>query len=144
LFTSFETAALDSWVHLSPLKRVESVVIVEITDEDYSSYFKARSPLDPVSVSAILEAVASGNPEVIVVDLEIDPESVTKHVHLLDGAAPSVVWARTANVIGGRLVLPLDEPGAFESVSSGIALFPEGPDGVVRSYERTFRRGRSV
>lgn len=144
-----ETAALDRLLILKERVPARDVVIVEIDDADYEQLFHETSPLDPDTVTDILDAVAKSQPRMIAVDLDTSAR-VFKGMSLSRGGPP-VVWARGARPFeekgGGRSragvevftperILGRDE--APEGLTYGIALMPEDADSLMRHFERTF------
>lgn len=70
LLRKFETTALDVMTRLRHRRTHTDVAVVRITDEVYESSFGGKSPLDPVKLQAIIEAIASGRPKLIAVALD--------------------------------------------------------------------------
>jgi len=137
----FETAGLDVFNILKTPTDPTHVVIVGIDDEDYTSLFKATSPLKSADLQQLLDAIAKGSPKVIGVDIDTSSESFQTIKTELDW--PAIVWGRDAvwneetqtfrvlPVLGG-----LDPARNLDSV--GIAQLPLDTDGVVRRYQRRF------
>ncbi|HEV8713783.1 MAG TPA: CHASE2 domain-containing protein [Candidatus Binatia bacterium] len=135
----FETAALDTWLHLKAPLEARHVIIVGITEDDYRDLFRGRSPLDGEELQKILKGIAAGRPEVIGVDL--DTSEVKLKIE--ETERPPIVWAREALLTEGKLE-PLPVLGGKDSVPpSGIALLPQDSDGIIRRYQRVFHSGHS-
>src|SRR5215212_633643 len=73
VFRYLETPILDAQMHLRAAPEDSDVVIVRITDEDYREKFKSKSPLDPVELQNIINAIARGKPKVIGVAIDTAP-----------------------------------------------------------------------
>src|SRR5436305_12635912 len=88
-----EAPLLDVYAKLRPPPSFSAVALVRITDSDYRSLFKEKSPLDPSKLQEVISAIARGGARVIGVDIdtsatqfrEIKPESWW----------PPVIWARS-------------------------------------------------
>lgn len=66
-----------------------SVVMVQITEEDYENHFGATSPLNPAKVAEIIDAIADGKPRLIGVDLDTSHHD---YAELERHHWPSIVW----------------------------------------------------
>lgn len=149
----FESYALDSLLLFRAQQPPSNVVLVTIDDEDYRTIFDARSPVDPGKLQQVLEAIAAGKPSVIGVDLE------TSAPQFAGPAWPAAVWARDGYplehagggghgegaqpvvrlpILGGRFVERLEGKELVTEPLSGMVLFPQDHDGVVRRYQRYF------
>jgi CHASE2 domain-containing sensor protein len=138
---SCETAGLDLALQLRPLASSTHVVLVSITDADYSTLFDASSPLNRDVLASLLTAVARGRPALIAVDLETEPLSMEVRVHGRGGIEwPPVFWALTGRVHEG-VFHPSSDPTALET-HFAAAVIPQDRDGVVRRYRRAFRLER--
>lgn len=139
VFRKLETSALDTQTRLLGTSDTESdITIVQIDDHDYRYLFQNKSPLDPVALKKVIDAIARGNPGVIGVDL--DTTSTQFRDFQLEGKWPRIVWARTAaysqvthnfhlfDPLGGREPVPL----------SGMALLKKDEDGALRRYSRAY------
>jgi len=153
---AFESFALDSLVVLRGQKPPSNVFIVTIDDEDYQQVFKGKSPLNTETLHRVLLAIAAGKPRVIGVDLESSDPSFAA----LEW--PPAVWARDGfpeNSEGGHghgspeiVRLPIlggnfsETDHAHRIVTkppSGLVLYPQDHDGVVRRYQRYFHSDRA-
>ena len=65
-----EPAVMDAQMRLTKAPEDSSVSIVSIDDDDYRNLFKAQSPLRPEALAALIDAIAAGDPAVIVVDID--------------------------------------------------------------------------
>ncbi len=143
--SGFETAALDSVLIAVRSDIPGDVVIVGIDEEDYSDpgLFGGRSPLDPLVLREVIDAVAAGRPAVIGVDLDTSSDSFRNFE--LPPEWPPIVWACDA------ISVVEDHEEAFEVMKPlggleipppstlGIALLPPSFDSVLREYRRFFR-----
>ena len=134
---TFETAALDTALRLKAPLQPSFVQVVGITESDYREIFAGRSPLAQNKVLELIDAIAKGGPERIVVD--IDTSEWVEPVNLKDvvGDVP-VVWARELEEVAQALHPRPVFPGASPPVSFGAATFPIDWDGVIRRYRRVF------
>jgi CHASE2 domain-containing sensor protein len=135
----FETAGLDTLNILQAPKDPSHVVIVGITEQDYTSRFHQTSPLDPKSVESIIAAIANARPSVIGIDLDTSSDAFKE----LKTSAnwPSVVWARdgiwneNTKTFRRERVLGGADP-AREKDDAGLAAMPLDSDGIVRRFAR--------
>ncbi len=140
---ALETAVLDTWVRawLSLKSPHDSRDIVLVTiDDDYRELFRDRRPLDPGMVQAIIEAIAMRQPKVIGVELDTSDPPFSA-LHPLP-EPPSIVCAQDAVRRGDSdsVYEPLGVLGGKEPAfgGTGIALFGQDRDGIIRSYRRKF------
>lgn len=125
LLHSFETASLDTLLHLRRSLPADHVAIVEITDDDYASLFGSTSPLAPSVLRRALDAIALGRPALIGVDLETEPSAIMAHPPSSDEAPwPTVVWVGDSGD---------DDSVDYATASADV---PRDHDGVVRRYLR--------
>ena len=144
----FNTAALDSILLVGKSARVDSIVIVEITEEDYRNpaLFDGKSPLDRRKLHAVIDAIRQGGPHLIVVDVDTseawDNDAWVRGPddRPIDKCSPPIVWAQEP-LIQSRTE-PV-KPVPFEDArhteppcGSGLAIVPTDPDEVVRRYLR--------
>jgi CHASE2 domain-containing sensor protein len=138
----FESATLDALILLKPVDKSNHIVLVVITDNDYLNLFNERSPLDLQRLESLLAAVAAGQPSVIGVDLDTSARGF-RNWRARSWGVP-VVWARDALVsFQGQsehaVLRPLPVLGADAGpLLTGLALFPQDADGIVRRYVRCF------
>lgn len=149
----FEATSLDTFVRLNPVS-AEHVYIVGISNSDYQNMFAGKSPLDPAKLVDLIKAAESGEPEVIVVDLNTsDPAFGTVR---LGQSRTKVIWACGATPVYSDDPFEPDRSGGQELAGKplfrtgrilgsdrnptdalwGIAIFPQDPDGLVRRYCR--------
>lgn len=151
---SFETAALDRFFILREPVPVKDVALVEIDDDDYQQLFHETSPLDPETLSDIIEAVAKNQPRLIAVDIDTSA-SVFKDMKTSPDWPP-VIWARGARQGGaegggGPGMSLLADEGVFvperilgraepspPSLLTGIALMPLDSDSQIRHLQREY------
>ena len=111
-----EPAVMDAQMRLTKAPEDSSVSIVSIDDDDYRNLFKAQSPLRPEALAALIDAIAAGDPAVIVVDidtsdsqfkdiqLERRPDSTPERSHGMCGSAKFGIFQtvrprRTVNLL---------------------------------------------
>ena len=142
---SWEMAGLDSFVRFSSPRYSDDIVVVEITDDDYARQFQSRSPLNAERLGALLTAIHSAHPALMVLDIDTSDPSFRKLSELGVTAWSEVVWARVpkrlprgeqpANNYQAEL-----EPVAGGLVTGashvGVPVFPVDSDGVVRRYRQ--------
>ncbi|MBK9205353.1 MAG: CHASE2 domain-containing protein [Candidatus Obscuribacter sp.] len=104
LFKPFENTAFDSFLRLHPLEP-KHTLLVDIDNADYKSRFGARSPLSPTDLSKLLADIASGQPRMIVVDIDTSDQGF-KDMDLSALKDIQVVWAENAT--------QEDQPGSVE------------------------------
>lgn len=149
LMRVFEDAALDNWIKLKPLP-VEDVVIVPIREADYQKLFGGQSPLDPSKLSELIAAILTGEPAVVVIDINTSDNRFADIKLPAHGA--KVIWSREARELPGKQPgsAPGHEPvfagdkvlGREATASgplSGIALTLKDRDDIVRYYYRHLR-----
>ena len=136
----FEVAGLDTLARLGRADTPADVVLVGISDEDYTTLFAATSPLKCDQLQRILNAVAADGPTVIGVDL--DTSSAGFDCLTIEPKWPPMVWATEAawNQKQGQFenVAPLHLREIRPGDVTALAQFPEDGDGVIRRYRRTF------
>jgi CHASE2 domain-containing sensor protein len=165
-FKGFETYALDSLLRIKSSQGTSNVVIVTIDDQDYRDLFGGTSPLDPAPLHSLLSAIETGQPRVIGVDID------TSEPRFAADEWPPAVWARDARPVcaesggaadddatcdaeeivrqsacGGKLVETLSEGHGARRIETtpptGVVVFPQDFDGVVRRYRRQFRSAQA-
>jgi CHASE2 domain-containing sensor protein len=149
---SFETATLDRFFILREPAPAQKVALVEIDDDDYQQLFHETSPLDPETLSDVIEAIARNQPKLIAID--IDTSATVFKEMKIPPALPPLVWARgarqsfkdagasdTSRMLDGEDVFvpekvlgKLDPPGT----STGIALMPLDSDSQIRHFRREY------
>ena len=153
----FETAAIDGMLMVKRSPAASQIVIVTIDNEDYRTLFGGKSPIDPDALEELLSAIAKGKPAVIGVDLD------TTAPQFAAPKWPPAVWARDADltteddaeaaspglhavieylvrlpVLGGAMQEKLDDGQITTVPKSGLVVFPQDFDGVVRRYRREY------
>jgi CHASE2 domain-containing sensor protein len=156
----FETAALDSMLRLHSVAPKSNVLLVTIDDQDYRELFGGVSPLQSERLLEVLQAVQAGKPRVIGVDVE------TSAPAFAGKPWPQAVWARDAEVLcdeqghesngeceadnlqrfsllGGDVQERLQGKHIQTVPASGLVIFPQDYDGVVRRYKRFFHSSQA-
>jgi CHASE2 domain-containing sensor protein len=143
-----ETAALDLQAKLAlpggdPARHGgdegPGIVAVLIKDQDHEALFGGKSPLDPMALQRLVQALAAAGPRVIAVNLDTSAPGFRA---LEPPAGVPVIWAREATFLhrrdrfkakaslGGR-----SWPGA----RSGLAVIELDADRRVRRYQHAYR-----
>ena len=130
-------SSLDAAIAIQKPVQNGLVRLVTIDDEDYSTLFHSRSPLDSSALASVLSAVAKGHPRAIVVDID------TSDATFLTMPIPSIpiVW----NVSGDQLAdgkFNLDAPLGGRQLPPGsvaaLAIAPQDERGIVRGYQHMY------
>jgi CHASE2 domain-containing sensor protein len=126
---------------LEEKKGTSDVALVVIDDPDYKKLFQSKSPLDTNALLSVINAIATGRPRLIGVDID------TSDAQFKDIAIPTwwppIIWhrgvkdnltediqldqLRPANILGSRD--PLNS-------NSGLVLLIDTEDNVTRRYQR--------
>ena len=146
-----EPAVMDAQMRLTKAPDDSPVSIVSIDDDDYRNLFKAQSPLRPEALAALIDAIAAGDPAVIVVDIDTS-DSQFKDIQLerrpdsTPEKKPRYVWQREVRNLPDSAAAsdgePLDVLGGKTDLdtarnSLGLAVLIEDPeDSVTRRYRR--------
>lgn len=150
---SFETATLDRFLVLRERVPALDVVLVEIDDDDYRQLFHETSPLEPQTLTDLIDAVARNQPKLIAVDIDTSAKVFTNVK--LSQSWPPIVWARGAhqgtlesNQQDTNLRVRNNDALILERVlgrtdrqidlSSGIALMPLDSDIRIRHFRREY------
>jgi CHASE2 domain-containing sensor protein len=150
---SLETAALDRFFVLKAQVPASDVVLVQIDDQDYQQLFHETSPLDPLTLADIVDAIAKNQPRLIAVDIDTSA-NIFKDMKISSSSFP-IVWARGAHqeecTVGCNnlsLVPPAQQKFVLEGVlgrkdppaglPTGIALMPLDSDSQIRHLQREF------
>ena len=136
---SFEHAGLDAFNVLASPQEPSHLVLVGITDDDYREYFADTSPLDPDVLATVIDAIATGQPRVIGIDIDTSSK-VFQRLRVLD-RWPRLVWGREGAVEGEQMVpdAVLGGGAVRPTDGVGIAAVPQDSDGVVRRSVRMFQ-----
>lgn len=94
LLKIFETPALDAFVRLNPIE-LQYTTLVDINDQDLQSMFAKKRQLNPEKLKQIIEAIASGGPSVIVVDIDTS-DPIYRPLRTFKFPA-KIIWARSAD-----------------------------------------------
>jgi len=138
----FQTFVSDTTMRIDHPAAHSDVALVEITDYDYQSLFRRESPLDPLQLHRLIDAIARSHPQLIAVDIDTSPEKY-RTINLESGWPP-IVWERDVERIPENedeklkltdRVLGRTDERLFES--SGVPVFFDDPeDGMTRRYTR--------
>ena len=142
-FDSLQFFAVDAFGAASaPESR--DVTIVAISDEDYKSTFKGRSPLDTSELERLIDAVIAKSPAVIGVDISTADAADAALVQYFAHSPTAIVWVRDAFPAYGTgsrtgtwqldTVLGAADPPTGAAV--GLSVFPLDADHLVRGYYR--------
>ena len=137
----FENAGVDAFNILKAPKEPSHVILVGISDDDHRDYFAETSPLDAEKLRTIIDAVASGRPRLIAVD--IDTSSRSFRELRVSESWPPIVWGQDAVPTDEQLkAIPvLGGQATRNGDAVGIAALPMDSDGVVRRHLREFSLG---
>lgn len=117
----------------------KQVVIVGITEDDYKNLFNSTSPLSPVKVTEIVDAISKGEPKVLGVNL-LTSNEIHKQYVPKESAFP-IVWAEETIKSEENGIDDYKNPFADQPLLKGnYAALPEVPiesDGIHRLYQRT-------
>jgi CHASE2 domain-containing protein len=133
-------ASMDVFATVQPTQVAERSRIVSIGEQEYETYFDARSPLEPQKLAWAIGKILELQPAVLAVDIDTSPSQYL-HMAVPETKAP-IVWARDARAVGGEL-----RPKAVlgnrdvDPLHWGLAVLPYSLDWTVRTYPRMFRVG---
>lgn len=99
LLEEYDGVARDFAARMSTVPASDSIMLVLITDDDYRSLFRSRSPLDVDTLRRLLSSVAALQPRVIGVDLDTSDSSFLSLRQFSDSlhrAGVPVIWAQDA------------------------------------------------
>jgi CHASE2 domain-containing sensor protein len=134
LLQPLELSVLDTLLRIRATRPdSKQLVIVSITNSDYEKLFKSTSPLDPSRLQGIIQAVASGKPRVIGVDIDTS-DSRFKGVQI-DAQWPPIVWASVPEESDRDRFTLQPVLGGAPAVLTGVALLPTQQN-EVRDYLR--------
>lgn len=144
-FKSFETGLLDNWLRFKLNWTSETsgqssdIIIIAITDEDYTNkeLFEGKSPLKQEKVQELIEAIITGKPKAIGVDIDTSSWQQSQMIQLPE--SPPIVWQRDAEQ-DEDVYIPLEVLGGIKPEPShwGIAWMPVDPDKIIRRYRRLY------
>jgi CHASE2 domain-containing sensor protein len=131
---------LDAWLRLRRMSsHSDRVAIVTINDSEFQTLFGGKSPLDPVVLRELIEAIAASGASVIGVDIRTaHPQFRSLFVNAGDSV---IVWGRLARADRGsaaRLYQLEDFVGGRNDGLSGIAGALTDSDGTIRTYLREY------
>ena len=155
VLNGFQTVALDTWLVALLGGTDTDVIIVEIDDEDYEQLFNGRSPLAPDLLRSVVDDIVAARPKLIGVDIDTsnpalenlarDSEALTKAISARD--CRTIVSADGQRklirepILGGNFKeLPPVEEVITTDPRSGVTLFPQDSDGLVRHYYQVLKR----
>ena len=139
LISEWQTTSLNLQMRLDMPSEESSVVIVDITQEDFDEIFKGQTrPLNPDALHRVVSAVVKGNPCVVGVDIDTSFPQF-KNFSLTD-AMSNVVWSRETAQLPkdvNESVVPLDVLGgqnAAYNERSGIPFLIDDSKRIPRYY----------
>jgi CHASE2 domain-containing sensor protein len=137
-FIRLETTALDLQMQLREPPPESDVAVVRITNEDYRNLFGGKSPLNPVQLQNIINAIALGKPKAIGVDI-ITSASEFRGINIPSDVP--IIWARTAVYSNKEKSFYLNDVlGEREPAPPfGLTTLKEDSDGILRRYQRVFK-----
>lgn len=126
--SAFETMALDIFIRAYPIE-MQNTRIVEIGDEDFDTIFKGQTPLNAKRLKQLIETVLSGEPKVLVVDLDTArPEYQLLKDIKREGTV--IIWARKATVLhDAHEIASAETP--YSQHASGKFDMPEHAEGAL-------------
>ena len=149
VLNGFQTVALDTWLVALSGGTDTDVIIVGIDDEDYEQLFNGRSPLAPDLLRSVLDDIVAAGPKLIGVDIDTSNPAF-ENLARDSEALPKAIWARDCRtivsadgqrklirepILGGTFKeLPPVEEVITTDPGSGVTLFPQDSDGLVRRY----------
>lgn len=143
LLDSLHFFAVDLFVASAAPPSSHTVVIVNISDDDYREMFGARSPLDPKTLEQVIRSVVKAKPAVIAVDVSTGDPGDASLLSDLRGADVPIVWARDAFAPDPEAHRPrweldrvLGTAAPPADIRVGLSLFPRDADRFVRGYYR--------
>ena len=150
-FEYVKGALVDAFTRSDKIEMPNNLLIVEISGDDYTDFFRATSPLNPNVVLQLIGALHPLKPSVVALDLDtsdaqwacVDPLEVqnllpeSKFVWAQvpleshGGERPAEEAARITlgPVLGGKIT---------DEKQMGLARFPQGEDGYVRQFRSTY------
>jgi CHASE2 domain-containing sensor protein len=139
----FAATGLDAFNILQKVRDPADVVLIAITDEDYTSkeLFNATSPLACEVVKKVILAIAAGGPRVIGVDLDTSSHGFDC-LKLDPSVPPLVVWVQDAEWDAvNRRFTPIPVLSGLPDAKrpqdrTGLGELPQEADGVIRRYHR--------
>lgn len=146
LYTKFEMSFLDTQMRIDNPPDESQVVIVEITADDFKTFFDAKTqPLNPPKLQELITAVSAGKPCVIGVDIGTSfPEFSEKESFQIQNEWSPTVWVQDVedalpetnknpilkDVLGGQ---------DYAAVNSGLPLLINDSQDVTRKYKRMIK-----
>lgn len=138
---------LDSLIRSSRSVPEPRVVLVDITEGDYSSIFHRKRPLDPATILEMIRAAVDGGARLVAIDISTEDWPADTSLNLQQNAA--VVWAEDfytqPNRRGVQFILPplLGKPLPSVRECYGVPALGEEA-GVVRWFYSGITIGNSV
>ena len=148
LFTEVETTVLDTQTRMDMPAEASNVVIVDITNSDFSEIFKGKTrPLNLDALHEVIDAIAQGQPCVIGVDIDTQFEQF-KDFKVSDNWS-NVVWSRSAEISdeAEQEIVPLKVLGREDPTlndKSGLPILEDDEKGVTRFYSRLIKTTRAI
>jgi hypothetical protein len=97
VFAGAEGQVADAYLRFVGSSNTVPVVVVDITDADYTNFFAARSPLSPDALTSLVDVLRDSTAVVVGVDIRTDPtnaaESASYRNYRPPSSGPPVVWA---------------------------------------------------
>lgn len=142
IIQKFQTSFLDAQMRFDNPEGDSDVVIAEITQNDFDTFFKGETrPLNPPKLHELISAVSSGKPCVIGVDIDTHYRQFgADNFPYSDDWSP-IIWAREPEEIPPNVntkPVPMDVLGGQSKYNenSGLPLLIDDSSGVTRSYNR--------
>lgn len=133
-----ERLALD-WEMRANANTSSDIAIVTISDAEYNGLFHGHSPLDPITLRKLIDAIARSGPRAIAVD--VDTSHPDFRALKPDPRWPPIIWERDVlNAFGEGDLEPSDILGGQDPAlnsRAGIPVLLDDPeDKVTRLYAR--------
>ncbi|HSK72894.1 MAG TPA: CHASE2 domain-containing protein [Pyrinomonadaceae bacterium] len=150
-FYKIQTSYLDALMRLDTPAKDSSIVIVDITQEDFETVFEHKSrPLNPNKLHDLITAVSKGKPCIIGVDVDTS-FSQFKDLRVKSDWSP-VIWTRGEKDFSPDVTVkpkPVDVLGGQKqyNADSGLPNLFEDAGGVTRFYTRaieTEQNGKTI
>lgn len=137
-----ETLTLDTEARLNSPVADSEVAIVNIVDGDYEKMFDSKSPLNSAGLRDLIDAIATGQPRVIGVDIDTSDKQFRDGFQI-PPSWPPIVWERIVKELpesADEKPEPISVMGGRDAAldrDSGLALLvQDADDKVTRRYRR--------
>lgn len=150
-YRAFETNFTDTWMRFDSPKEESEVVIVDIKQADFETFFGGQTrPLKPDRLQFLIDAIARGEPCVIGVDIDTHfPEYSNFQIN--EKWKPTIIWAREPKEIPEDTTQKPDlydilgEKNPQLNENSGVPLLlDDSSDKVTRRYVRGFETEKGI